>query len=84
MPANTYPYAATNPGLRTCARCRSRVYHTAMCEKHSVCLTCEHRAGEMCGRPNLVSVKKIITLTDAEREAERAEVKKIVESLYGP
>jgi hypothetical protein len=48
---STFPYAANDPGLRTCARCGSRVYHTAMCEKHGVCYTCESKAGEVCGEP---------------------------------
>ncbi len=107
MGKSVYPYQHDDLGLRTCARCRSRVYHTAMCEKHpGDCLTCcgrlkrvcelieeglrrQRAAGECAGKTSATyeqihGMPLLPDMTDEEREAERAAVAKIVESLYGP
>lgn len=56
MPSSTYPYAANDPGLRTCGGpCGSRVYYTAMCIHHGVCFTCENKAEGVCKQPVIVS-----------------------------
>ncbi|KKN13762.1 hypothetical protein LCGC14_1003120 [marine sediment metagenome] len=85
MSKTTYPFRPQD--CVTCPRCNTQVYHAYVCEKHSVCSTCESKAEGICEQRIVNEIAGLIadaSPSDEEREADRIEYAKIVESLYGP
>lgn len=85
MPASTYPFVISDPILRSCRHCRSRVAAPSMCLTHPrTCATCcSSRLKRACGLGPREVLPPWVGWTPEEIEAERIACAKIVRQLYG-